>query len=86
MEAIPLWKVNENEVILFLKHLILNRFGVPDFFIFYNESYFSLMKLTKFSLEKGIIIKYFANYYPRGNGVIESSNKNLIRILKKTII
>ena len=29
---------------------------------------------------------YFANYYPQGNGLAESTNKNLIRILKKTMI
>ena len=29
---------------------------------------------------------YSANYYPQGNGLAESSNKNLIRILKKTVI
>ena len=29
---------------------------------------------------------YYANYYPQGNGLAESSNKNLIRILKKTVI
>ena len=42
--------------------------------------------MKKFSLDKGIIIKYSANYYPHGNGVAESTNKNLIRILKKTVI
>ena len=29
---------------------------------------------------------YSANYYPQGNGLAESTNKNLIRILKKTVI
>ena len=29
---------------------------------------------------------YSANYYPHGNGLAESTNKNLIRILKKTVI
>lgn len=37
-------------------------------------------------MEKGIIIRYSAHYYPQGNGVAESTNKNLIRILKKTVI
>ena len=31
------------------------------------------------------MIIYSANYYPRGNGVAESTNKNLVRILKKTV-
>ena len=29
---------------------------------------------------------YSANFYPQGNGLAESTNKNLIRILKKTVI
>ena len=29
---------------------------------------------------------YFVNYYPQGNGLAESINKNMIRILKKTVI
>jgi hypothetical protein len=42
--------------------------------------------LTEFSLDKGIILRYSANYYPQGNGVAESTNKNLVRILKKTVV
>jgi hypothetical protein len=39
-----------------------------------------------FALDKGIIINYSANYYPQGNGVAESTNKNLVRILKKIVV
>jgi hypothetical protein len=31
------------------------------------------------------MIKYSTNYYPQGNSVLESTNKNLVRILKKTV-
>jgi hypothetical protein len=31
------------------------------------------------------MMRYSANYYTQGNGVAESTNKNLVRILKKTI-
>jgi hypothetical protein len=54
--------------------------------VFDNTSYLSSLKLIEFALEKGIIIRYSAHYYPQGNGVAESTNKNLIRILKKTVI
>ena len=37
-------------------------------------------------MEKGIKLKYSANYYPQGNGLAESSNKNLIKILKCTAV
>jgi hypothetical protein len=40
--------------------------------------------MNSFSLEKGIKLKYFASYYPQGNGLAESTNKNLIKIIKRT--
>jgi hypothetical protein len=58
---------------------------MPSVFVFYNVAYFSSTLLTEFSLEKGIIIKYTANYYPQGNEVAESTNKNLVRILNKIV-
>ena len=54
--------------------------------MFDNASYFSSTILTEFSLDKGIIIRYSANYYPKGNKVAESTNKNLVRILKKIVV
>ena len=73
-------------VINFLQENIMTRFGVPISLVFYNESYFTSIKITEFTSEKGIELHYSANYYPKGNGLAESSNTNIIRILKKTII
>ena len=64
----------------------MTRFGVPISLVFYNATYFSSIKLTVFSHEKGIKLHYSANYYPQGNGLAESTNKNLMRILKNTVI
>jgi hypothetical protein len=86
MEAIPLTKVNDEVVINFLEQHIMTRFGVPNTLVFDNATYFSSLKLTEFSLEKGIILKYVANYYPQGNGLVESTNKNLICILKRIVV
>jgi hypothetical protein len=85
-EAIPLTHVNEKVVIQFLEQHLITRFRVPLFLVFDNAAYFSSTLLTEFSLENGIIIKYSLNYYPQGNGVEESTNKNLVRILKNTIV
>jgi hypothetical protein len=86
MEAIPLTKINNEVVINFLEQHIMTRFGEPNTIIFDNATYFSLLKLTKFSLEKGIILKYATNYYPWGNGLAESTNKNLNCILKQIVV
>ena len=85
-EAIPLHKVNEDVVMYFLQDYIMTRFGVPISLVFYNATYFSSIRLTTFANEKGIKLHYSANYYPQGNCLAESTNKNLIRILKKTLI
>jgi hypothetical protein len=36
-------------------------------------------------LKEGFKLKYSANYYPQGNGLAESTNKNLIKIIKRTV-
>ena len=82
-EAVPLRKVNQDEVISFLQNHIMTRFGVPVLLVFDNAMYFSSIKLTAFAHDNGIKLHYSANYYPQGNGLAESTNKNLIRILIK---
>ena len=39
-----------------------------------------------FALKYNITLKYSNKYYPQGNGVAESINKNLIQIRKKTVV
>ena len=77
--------VNTNQVLHFLETNIITRSRVPETLVFDNASYFSSRKLTEFDLEKGIRIIYSANYYPQGNGLAESTNKNLLKILKRSI-
>ena len=78
--------MNEDVVMDFLQDHIMTRFGVPISLFFNNATYFSSIRLTAFAHEKGIKLHYSANYYPQGNGLEESMNKNLIRILKKIVI
>ena len=75
VESIPLWRVNEDAVINFLKEHIMTRFGVPISPVFYNATYFSSIRLSTFSNERGIKLHYFANYYPQGNGLAEYTHK-----------
>ena len=86
VEAIPLRKVNEDMVVNFLQENIMTMFGVPISLVFDNPSYFSSVKINEFSYEKGIKLHYSVNYYPKGIVLAESTNKNLIQILKKTVI
>ena len=85
VEVVPLRQCNTNEVISFLESQIVTRFGAPEYLVFENASYLTSIDLTSYALEKGIKLKFSANYYPQENGIFESSNKNLINILKKTV-
>jgi hypothetical protein len=84
-KVVPLTRVNEKVLIQFIEQQLITRFGMPFVLVFYNVTYFSSTLLTEFSLDKGIIIRYSANYYPQGNGVEKSTNKNPVRILKKIV-
>jgi hypothetical protein len=84
-EAVALKRVDSEELIKFLKDNILSRFGVPEKFITDNGSIFIGSKFTEFCGEYGIVMGQSSNYYPQGNGLVESTNKTLIHILKKTI-
>eukprot|EP00253_Pinus_taeda_P021305 PITA_21305 len=81
VEVIPLKVANSDEIIEF----IITKFGVPNALIFDNASYFSRNTILEFSLKRGFKLKYFANYYPQGNGLAESTNKNLIKIIKRIV-
>lgn len=54
------------------------RFRVLISVVFYNATYLSSLQIIEFPLGKGITIKYYANYYPQGNRIVESTNKNCI--------
>lgn len=53
--------------------------------VFDNVTYFSLLKIYEITLENEIVLNQASNYYPQGNGLVESTKKNIIRIIKKTI-
>ena len=78
-------QINENQVITFLTENIISKIGIPNYIVFDNAKYFSSLKLTEFALEYGIKLKHFANYYPHGNGLDESMNKNVVNIIKKIV-
>ena len=50
--------------------------------MFDNASYFSGTTMMEFAIKRDFKLKYYDNYYPLGNGLVESNNKNLIIIIK----
>ena len=85
VEAIPLKTANSEGIIEFIDQFIVTKFGVPNAFIFNNASYFSSNSILEFAIKRGFKLKYSANYYPQGNGLVESTNKNIIKIIKRNI-
>eukprot|EP00253_Pinus_taeda_P016073 PITA_16073 len=85
VEVIPLKTINSEAIIEFIDQFIITRFGVPNVLVFDNASYFSGNAMFDFKIKRGFKLKYSANYYPQGNGLAESTNKSLIKIIKRTI-
>jgi hypothetical protein len=84
-EDVPLKHLLDDQVISFLENNIFSRFGLPLEIITDNGPTFISSKMTQFLAKLGV--KHFTSstYYPQGNGQVESTNKNLVRIFKRLI-
>ena len=85
VEAIPTKTATEKVVIDFIEERIITRFGTPLKIIIDNAKAFSSKKVNDLRFKYGIILSHSSDYYPQGNGLAESTNKNLMTILKKTV-
>lgn len=50
-----------------------------------NATYFSSSEITEFCFYNGIHLSHLSDYFPQGNSQAESSNKNLVNIMKKLV-
>jgi hypothetical protein len=85
IEAIPTQNANHTVIIKFLQENIFARFGCPKRLFTDNAAAFKDKHLVKLCEEMGIQLVHSAAYYPQGNGLAESSNKSLVRIIKKLL-
>jgi transposase InsO family protein len=69
----------------FLQDQIITRFDVPSKITTDNTKDFRSYDLVEFCFKYGIVLSHSSNYYPQGNGLAESNNKNLMNILKKVV-
>ena len=83
VEAIPTKSATEKVVMDFLEDKIITRFGVPSKIVTDNAKAFCSAEVSSFCFKYGIILSHSSDYYPQGNGQAESSNKNLMTIVKK---
>ena len=69
----------------FIENNITTRFGVPAKVTTNNAKDFSSSDFSSFCFKYGIVLSPSSNYYPQGNDLVESNNKNLITIIKKIV-
>jgi transposase InsO family protein len=69
----------------FLEEKIITRFGVPTKITTDNTKDFSSMALNELCFKYGIVLSHSSNYYPQGNGLAESNNKNIMNIVKNIV-
>lgn len=81
----PLKTTASAKIIEFLEISIITRLEVPSKIITDNATIFRSVKLMRFCAEYSILLSHSSNYYSQGNGLAESSNKNLLRLIRKTI-
>jgi transposase InsO family protein len=70
-------------IIQFLETNILSRFGCPVKIITNNATAFKSKRMEIFFQDYNITLGHSTTYYPQGNGLAESSNKSLTRIIKR---
>jgi transposase InsO family protein len=84
IESIPTGSASHKLIIGFLEDLI-TRFSCPRKIVTDNVASFKVEPLAKFCEKFGIKLIHSTPYYPQGNGLAESSNKSLIRIIKRLL-
>ena len=84
-EAIPLKEVKTSDVIKFIKHHVIYRFGVPRWIIHDNGSKFISQPFQRFCNKFRIQSVLSMAYYPPTNGLAKAFNKTIGKLLKKFI-
>lgn len=85
VEEIPTKQDTSKVVIRFILENIITRFGVPTRIIFDNGMAFRSEEYNALCMDYGIIISHSSPYHPQGNGQAKSSNKNILKIIKKML-
>ena len=83
IKAIPSRVATDLVIIKFLETNILSRFGCPRNIITDNAAAFNSKRMVEFFHKYHIILGHSTAYYTQGNGLVESSNKILVNIIKK---
>ena len=84
-EVIPLRKVKIFDMIKFIKHHVVYRFGVPRRIVHDNGSQFISQSFQRFCNKFRIQSVPSMAYYPTANGLAEAFNQTIGKLLKKFV-
>jgi hypothetical protein len=84
-EAVPLKNMTHKEVIEFITKRIIHRFGIPQTLTMGQGTSFTSCQEREFANSYKIKLLNSSLYYAQANGQAESSNKTLIKLIKKKI-
>jgi transposase InsO family protein len=85
VEVVSLKNDRKYQVVEFIEHNILSHFGTPAKILIDNGSYFMFDVMLHLGVTYNIQLFLSSTYYPQGNGLVESTNKILIQMLKRMI-
>jgi len=84
-EAIPLREVKATDVVKFIKHHVIYRYGVPRRIVHDNGPQFIGTTFSPFCNKFKIESISSTAYYPPGNGLAEAFDKTIAKLLKKFV-
>jgi hypothetical protein len=85
IEIVPTRNSTDKVIMNFLETNILSRFSFPRNIITDNAHAFNSKSMIDLCGIHNITLTHSTPYYPQGSGLVESSNKNLIKIIKKLL-
>ena len=85
VEAIPTRNATDKVIMEFIEENILSRFGCPQRIVTDNAKAFKSKAMGAICEKNDILLKHSTPYYPQGNGLAESSNKNIIQSIRKLL-
>jgi hypothetical protein len=85
IEVVPTRNATDKVITNFLETNIFARFGCPNKIITNNSQEFKFKVMIDLCGSHNIYLTHSTPYYPQGNGLAESSNKTLIRIIKNLL-
>ena len=80
VEAEPLLYIKEEQMIHFLWHNIVIRFGIPQELISDNGRQFQGNRIMEWCENLGIQQRFTSVAHPQANGQVEATNKTLVKV------